>query len=103
MKKQFVIILIIVEIVGILAVGLLYAKWRSSYCVYAVEIPEGMQLTTNKSLELNTIDGAVSIKEGEIVFPIGAVKKNRIRTLLFGYVISITAIYALLVVAGLIN
>ena len=74
MKKQFVIILIFLEIIGILAVGFLYTRWRSSFCVYAIEIPEGMQLTTNKPLELNTTEGAVSIKEGETVIPIGAVK-----------------------------
>ncbi len=74
MKKHIVVIFLIIEIIGILAPGFLLVKWRSSYCVYAIEIPEGMQLTTNKSLELNTIDGAVTVNEGETVVPVGAVK-----------------------------
>jgi sensor c-di-GMP phosphodiesterase-like protein len=74
MKKQLVIILIVIEIVGIFTIGLLYSKWHSSYYVYSIEIPNGMQLTTNKSLELFTLDGTVNISEGEKVIPIGAVK-----------------------------
>ncbi len=74
MKKQLLMILIVIEIVGILAIGLLFSKWRSSYYVYSIEIPKGMQLTTNKNLELSELDGSVTISEGETVIPIGAVK-----------------------------
>ena len=73
-KKLIIFVLILLETLGIIAIGFLFAKRRASYCVYNAKIPDGMQLTMNKDISLIGLNNStIELPEGTKVIPFGGI------------------------------
>lgn len=69
MKKHYIFIVILIEIIGIVCISTLYAFNYSEFVVMNIAVPEGLKLTLNKDISINTNDGAILIPKDTVINP----------------------------------
>ena len=69
MKKFIVILLLIIEFAGILAIALCLAKDKASRCSDAIQFPKDMQLTLDNDMSFDKDSGVIFIPKGTKIIP----------------------------------
>ncbi|MEE3473572.1 MAG: hypothetical protein VZR24_23335 [Butyrivibrio hungatei] len=69
MKNVVAYLVFLLEMVGIIAVCVIIGNEDARHFATVVPIPDGMQLTLEKEIEVNTIDGALLMPEGTVIIP----------------------------------
>ena len=69
MKNVVAYFFFLLEIIGIIAVSVIIASRDSVHFATVIKIPEGMQLTLEKEIEVDTRDGVNVVPEGTVIIP----------------------------------
>lgn len=69
MKNVVAYLFLLFETIGIIAASVIYANKANMHNAISIQVPEGMQLTLSKEIEIDTADGSFVLSEGTVVTP----------------------------------
>lgn len=69
MKNVVAYLFLLLETIGIIAASVIYANKANTHNAISIQVPEGMQLTLSKEIEIDTADGSFVLSEGTVVTP----------------------------------
>jgi hypothetical protein len=69
MKNVVAYLILLLETIGIIAASVIYANKASMHSAINIQVPDGMQLTLSKEIEIDTADGSIVLSEGTVVTP----------------------------------
>lgn len=69
MKNVVAYLFLLFETIGIIAASVIYANKANMHNAISIQVPEGMQLTLSKEIEIDTADGSFVLSKGTVVTP----------------------------------
>lgn len=69
MRKFILFFVILLEILGIIAINVAYANSNAELFAVNISIPEGLELTLNKDISVQTRDESVIIPKDTVICP----------------------------------
>ena len=67
--KKIIFFVLILEMAGIIAANVIYADKNAELSAVTIEVPEGLELTINKDISVETQDGSILIPEDTVIYP----------------------------------
>ena len=69
MRKLILFFVILLEILGVIAINVAYANSNAELFAVNISIPEGLELTLNKDISVQTRDESVIIPKDTVIYP----------------------------------